>query len=67
MKPRITRLCIYPKDIQRITGKSERYSRDLIHKIRKSLNKEDHQVVTIEELSTYLGIPLHSVQACITD
>lgn len=67
MKPRITRLCIYPKDIQRITGKSERYSRDLIHKIRKSLNKEDHQVVTIEEFSTYLGIPLHSVQAFITD
>ena len=67
MKPRITRLCIYPKDIQRITGKSERYSRDLIHKIRKSLNKEDHQVITIDELSTYLGIPLHSVQAFITD
>ena len=67
MKPRITRLCIYPKDIQRITGKSERYSRDLIHRIRKSLNKEDHQVVTIEELSTYLGIPLDSVQAFITD
>ena len=67
MKPRITRLCIYPKDIQRITGKSERYSRDLIHKIRKTLNKEDHQVITIEELSTYLGIPLDSVQAFITD
>ncbi len=67
MKPRITRLCIYPKDIQRITGRSERYSRDLIHKIRKSLNKEDHQVVTIEELSTYLDIPLASVQAFITD
>lgn len=67
MRPKITRLCIYPKDIQRITGKSERYSRDLIHKIRKSLNKEDHQVVTIEELSTYLGIPLQSVQTFITD
>lgn len=67
MKPRITRLCIYPKDIQRITGKSERYCRDLIHKIRKSLHKEEHQVITTEELSTYLGIPLPAIQKYITD
>ncbi|MDQ0477479.1 hypothetical protein [Chryseobacterium sp. MDT2-18] len=61
MKPRITRLCIYPKDIQRITGKSERYSRDLIRKIKKELNKSEHQVLTVEEFSSYMGIPCQSI------
>ena len=67
MKPRITRLCIYPKDIQRITGKSERYSRDLILKIRKSLNKPEHQVITVQEFCTYMGIPYESIQELIKD
>ena len=65
MRPRITRLCIYPKDIQRITGKSERYSRDLIHKIKKALNKPDHQFLTIEEFCTYMGLPFEAVHPFI--
>ena len=67
MKPRITRLCIYPKDIQRVTGKSERYSRNLISKIRKALNKAEHQMVTVEEFCAYCGLPFESVQEMIRD
>ena len=67
MKPKTVRLCIYPKDIQRITGKSERYSRDLIVKIKKSLNKPEHQMLSIEEFCTYIGLPLDSVREYITD
>lgn len=67
MKPRMTRLCIYPKDIQRITGKSERYSRNLLHSIKKSLQKTDHQVLTVEEFALYMGIPYEAVQHFITD
>ena len=67
MKPKITRLCIYPKDIQRITGKSERYSRDIIHKIKDYLQKPDHQFVTVAEFCTYMGLPFEEVQAFITD
>lgn len=67
MKPRPVRLCIYPKDVQRITGKSERYSRALIHKIKASLNKEDHQALTAQELCTYLGLPYESVLELIKD
>ena len=37
------RLCIYPKDIMRVTGRSERYGRNLIQKIRQELKKETHQ------------------------
>lgn len=56
------RITIYPKDIQRITGRSERYGRMLISKIRLSLNKQEHQFVTIEEFCEYTGLKLESVK-----
>jgi hypothetical protein len=65
MKPKITRLCIYPKDIQLITGKSERYSRELILKIKISLNKPEHQALTVQEFCTYMGLPFESIQEFI--
>ena len=50
------RVVIYPKDIMIITGKSERYSRYLIQRIKKHLGKEDHQVVSIGEFCEYMGL-----------
>jgi flagellin-specific chaperone FliS len=50
------RICIYPKDIQQITGKSERQCRNIINKIKVDLNKEKHQAVTFEEFYQYMGI-----------
>lgn len=50
------RLCIYPKDIQIVTGKSKRYSRYLIKKIKESLGKEEYQFITIEEFCHYTGL-----------
>jgi len=50
------RLCIYPKDIQIVTGKSERYGRYLINLIKKKLDKEPHQLVSVEEFCTYTGL-----------
>jgi hypothetical protein len=52
----MNRLCIYPKDIQIITGKSDRYGRYLIKKIKEHFNKEQHQVVTIDEFCQYMGL-----------
>lgn len=34
------RICIYPKDVQIITGKSERWGRDIIKKIKVKFSKE---------------------------
>ena len=56
MKMQQTRLCIYPKDVQRITGKSERYGRMLLQKIKLHFNKDDHKFVTVEEFCLYTGI-----------
>ncbi len=61
MKMQQTRLCIYPKDVQRITGKSERYGRMLLNKIKDYFEKEEHQFVTIEEFCLYTGIKADQV------
>ena len=52
----MNRLCIYPKDIQIITGRSDRYGRNLIKKIKEHLKKQQHQVVTVEEFCVYMGL-----------
>ncbi|SKB73235.1 hypothetical protein SAMN05660477_00882 [Soonwooa buanensis] len=56
MKKDLTRICIYAKDIQRITGKSYRQSTRLVHKIKAELNKQPSEYLTIEEFCAYTGI-----------
>ncbi len=63
----LIRSCIYPKDVQRITGKSERYCRKLLNKIKSELKKEDHQFVSIDEFADYAGLSLDLVKMYITD
>ncbi len=67
MKMKQKRLCIYPKDIVKITGKSERYARNLIQKIKEKLNKEEHQFITVEEFCAYAGFEPEKVKELITD
>ena len=64
---KLTRTCIYAKDIQRITGRSERYGRKILQQIREKLNKESHQFVTIKEFASYSGIELEEIQTYIID
>lgn len=52
----MNRVCIYPKDIQLITGKSYRQSTRLMQKIRTDLNKKPNEFLTIEEFCSYSGI-----------
>ena len=52
----MNRLCIYPKDVMIITGRSDRYGRNLIKKIKDYFKKQPHQVVTIEEFCKYMGL-----------
>ena len=64
---RLKRICIYPKDVQRITGRSERYGRKLLQKIRKHFEKEQHQFITIKEFSEYTGINEAEIEQYILD
>lgn len=60
------RIVIYPKDVMVLTGRSERYGRELIRKIKDYLDKEKHQFVTTHELADYLGLDVEEVQGIIT-
>ena len=62
-----SRICIYPKDIVRITGKSERYGRKLIEKIRKEYSKTEYQFISVEEFCQFTGLKIEQVQPLIID
>ena len=64
---KIIRACIYPKDIQCITGRSERYGRKLLNRIKTHFGKEQHQFVTINEFSEYSGIEVDIINEYILD
>jgi hypothetical protein len=61
MKSSNQRVCIYPKDIQRITGKSYRQSTRLMQNIKRDLNKLEKEFLTIQEFCTYTGIKYEQV------
>jgi hypothetical protein len=67
MKLESKRLCIYPKDIQRITGKSYRQSIRLLQKIRKDLNKQENELVSITEFCSYTSLIHEHVLSLIID
>lgn len=60
------RVVIYAKDIQIITGRSQRYSNSLLIKIRNHFQKEAHQYVTLDEFSEFSGIPINKVEQFIS-
>ena len=61
MKTGNKRLCIYPKDIQRITGKSYRQSVRMLQTIRKELNKlrNELRILPIHQPETGTGNDLN--------
>ena len=67
MKSENKRLCIYPKDIQRITGKSYRQSIRLLQKIKIALNKLENEFVSIEEFCQYTSLKHDQVINLIVD
>jgi hypothetical protein len=55
------RIIMYPSDVMMLTDKSESYARKEIQKLKKALNKEPHQKVTIKEYCHYYGLILDEV------
>lgn len=56
-----SRLVIYPKDVQLITGRGKSSATRLISRMRKLLGKSKDQVITIQEFCAYMGLDEHSV------
>ena len=59
------RICIYPQDVQLITGKSERYGRKIIKTIKDKLHKQKHQLVTVDEFCAYMGLEKEEISELI--
>lgn len=59
------RICIYPKDVQVITGRSLRYCQELIKDLKVLLQKEKHQTVTIKEFCDYMDFPFEDINNMI--
>ena len=61
------RVCIYPKDIQRITGKSYRQSTRILNEIIKSLRKPKNSLVSIAEFCEHTGLKIEEVRGALLD
>jgi hypothetical protein len=61
------RIIIYPKDVQRITGKSDRYGRLLLSKIKEKYSKKPHQFVSVEEFCQFTGLTSEQVIEFLND
>jgi hypothetical protein len=59
------RICIYPKDIQILTGKSECSAPKIMARLKENLSKDKHQVITIKEFCEYMGFNIEEVKPLI--
>jgi hypothetical protein len=56
---------MYPKDVQLIMGKNYLQARLYLIKIKVHLKKEKHQYVSVEEFSSYTGLPVEELLRCM--
>ena len=59
----LKRIVIYSKDIEVITGRSGRYARKVMARIRKQFGKDKHQLISVGEFCAYTGLPEPEVMA----
>ena len=57
-----SRLIIYAKDVQNITGRRPRTARRLLEKIRIYYKKPPGSFITIKEFSEYTGIGVEEIR-----
>ena len=50
------RVVLYPKDVENITGRSDRTARKLLQTIRGAFGKSSHEFVTVKEFCAFTGI-----------
>jgi ribosomal protein S3 len=58
----LTRIVIYTKDVQRITGKSDRHCRRILKRLRQELGKQKHHPITITEFCRYMKVDTAEIQ-----
>jgi hypothetical protein len=61
------RIALYPKDIMLFTGRSERYARKLVAKIKLQNNKSKDKFITISEFCKYMGVTVEEVRTFVNN
>jgi hypothetical protein len=51
-----SRIVVYARDIQNITGRRERTARELLRRIREANGKKRGQPVTVTEFCQFMGL-----------
>ncbi|MGN6646019.1 MAG: hypothetical protein ACTHJT_05775 [Cytophaga sp.] len=64
---RLKRIVIYANDIQLITGKKYKGALGLLKRIKRSLNKSEDSLVTIDEFCIYTGIDREEIEHLLQD
>ena len=62
---RMRRIVIYPQDIALITGRSDRYGRMIIKRIKEHLGKDQYQLLTIKEFADYMSIDITLIESVL--
>ena len=57
----LKRLVVYPKDIERITGKRERAARKYLQTIKTKLGKNKSDLISIDEFCEVTGFKVEKV------
>jgi hypothetical protein len=61
------RICIYPKDVQNITGRKEKTARRMLNKIKSKLGKSKEEFITVQEFCKFTGITEDEVARFMID
>lgn len=61
------RIVLYPRDVENITGRSDRTSRKLLQKIRLALGKAPEEFITVKEFCSFYGIQEELVNEFLRD
>ncbi|MDF1696985.1 MAG: hypothetical protein P1U56_14175 [Saprospiraceae bacterium] len=62
---RMNRIVIYPQDVALITGRSDRYGRTIIKRIKEHLGKDQYQLLTIKEFADYMSIDIALIESVL--
>ena len=61
------RICIYAKDVERITGRKERTARKLMSEIREKLGKRKGDFISVQEFAEHTGLRVEEIEKMIID
>lgn len=67
MPPRHTRVAIYPKDIELITGRRPRTAQNILLQIRRHYKKRRRSPVTIHEFCEFMQLKEEFVREILAD